>query len=177
MTKRVIISGGPGSGKSSVIAALKQCGYPCCDEVARAVILQQQQCGGDAVPWKNVALFAARCFEHMCVQIRARASHIIFYDRGIPDLIAYLQYYKCAYMPEEYVRKASCYHPIVFLCPPWESIYTNDQQRPQTYSESVALFYQLHTVYRLLKYKIVILPRDSVKIRIKIITQMLRIKE
>ena len=38
MIKRIIITGGPSSGKTSIIDALKDEGYSCFDEVSREII-------------------------------------------------------------------------------------------------------------------------------------------
>ena len=48
----VVLSGGPGAGKTSVLAELEQRGFRCVAEVARQII-QEQVRGGDALPWGN----------------------------------------------------------------------------------------------------------------------------
>lgn len=44
-----IFTGGPGSGKTSVLNELAQRGYLIVPEVARAIIKQQQDIGGNAI--------------------------------------------------------------------------------------------------------------------------------
>ena len=44
-----IITGGPGSGKSTVIDALGKVGFLCADEVGRQIIQEQLKIGGDAL--------------------------------------------------------------------------------------------------------------------------------
>jgi putative protein kinase ArgK-like GTPase of G3E family len=46
-----IISGGPGSGKTTVIRELVKLGFPHVPEVARQIIQEQMQVGGTALPW------------------------------------------------------------------------------------------------------------------------------
>ena len=47
-----IITGGPGSGKTSIIEALKNRGFLCVDEVARQIIQEKTKIGGDALHTK-----------------------------------------------------------------------------------------------------------------------------
>ena len=45
-----VITGGPGSGKSTLIAALEAEGFPCSAEAGRAIIRQQAAISGRALP-------------------------------------------------------------------------------------------------------------------------------
>ncbi|PID68155.1 MAG: hypothetical protein CR968_03115, partial [Flavobacteriia bacterium] len=56
--QRYIITGAPGSGKSSLLEALKLRGYHCFDEVSRLIIKEQQQINGQLLPWDDLAGFA-----------------------------------------------------------------------------------------------------------------------
>lgn len=53
-----IFSGGPGSGKSTVLNILNDMGYMTVREVARDIIQKQVQTGGNAVPWGNTIRYA-----------------------------------------------------------------------------------------------------------------------
>lgn len=52
-----IITGGPGSGKSSIIEALKKLGYLCVGEAGRQIIHEQTRIGGDALHSNNQPKF------------------------------------------------------------------------------------------------------------------------
>ena len=54
-----VITGGPGTGKTSLIEELKIVGYQTVKEVARDIIKEQQQQGGDALPWKDTVLYTS----------------------------------------------------------------------------------------------------------------------
>ena len=43
--KRIVISGGPSSGKTTIINELKRAGHYCFDEVSRELILEAQKKG------------------------------------------------------------------------------------------------------------------------------------
>lgn len=53
-----IFTGGPGSGKSTVLEILKNKGYLTVKEVARDIIKKQVDTKGDAVPWDNTVRYA-----------------------------------------------------------------------------------------------------------------------
>ncbi|EOW9393481.1 AAA family ATPase, partial [Vibrio cholerae] len=57
MNNRVVFTGGPGSGKTSVIKFLEQLGYPSATEVGRKVIQIQTERDGVALPWKDKVAF------------------------------------------------------------------------------------------------------------------------
>ncbi len=88
----IVISGGPGSGKSTLIDALEQQGYARTVEAGRAIIQDQAAIGGKALPWDSRALFAELMLSwEMRSHKMARAlSGTVFFDRGVPDIIGYL---------------------------------------------------------------------------------------
>ena len=84
-----IITGGPGSGKSSLINALAARGYRTMPEAGRAIIRDQVAIGGSALPWADRALFAELMLGWEMRSHRealAIASPVLM-DRGIPDVV------------------------------------------------------------------------------------------
>ena len=55
---RFILTGGPGSGKSTIIDTIIKRGFWCSKEAGRGVIQDQVNIGGDALPWANKNAFA-----------------------------------------------------------------------------------------------------------------------
>lgn len=53
-----VITGGPGSGKSTLVEALAASGIPSMPEAGRAIIQDQVAIGGDALPWSDRHAFA-----------------------------------------------------------------------------------------------------------------------
>ena len=52
-----VLTGGPGSGKTSIIDALIGRGVFCVSEAARNIIKEQLRIGGSAVPWSDARTF------------------------------------------------------------------------------------------------------------------------
>jgi len=48
-----VVSGGPGSGKTTVLHELASLGFAFAREVARQIIREQVQSGGTALPWRD----------------------------------------------------------------------------------------------------------------------------
>lgn len=144
---RFIITGGPGSGKSTLLAALRAGGWPCFDEISRTVIGEQAGRGGQLYPWADLSGFVAECELRMCRQVVEAAKYpVSFFDRGLPDLIAYLRHGGLEPDPELLADAQNC-AALAFLAPPWREIYCNDAARPQSFTEAGAICAQIKQAY------------------------------
>jgi predicted ATPase len=54
------------------------------------------------------------------------------------------------------------YHRRIFVAPPWKEIFTQDQERKQTFAEAQATCAAVCEVYEALGYQLIQLPRTSV---------------
>src|SRR5947209_3944943 len=52
-----VVTGGPGSGKTTVLRELDRRGYKYSPEVARQIIQEQMKTGGNALPWGNTTFY------------------------------------------------------------------------------------------------------------------------
>ena len=163
-----IISGGPGSGKSFLLAALRQ---QCCKtmpEAGRAIIQDQVAIGGTALPWADRLAFAElmlgwelRSYHEAC-----SLAESVFFDRGVPDVIGYLRVCGLDVPPHMLTAAAKFrYNKRVFLAPPWREIFHEDAERKQSWEEAVATFEAMVSTYESLDYEIVLLPLASVQER------------
>jgi len=87
------VTGGPGSGKSTLIEALAAAGHATTTEAGRAIIRDQVAIGGPALPWLDPAAFAALMlsFEMRSHDLARTATGLVFFDRGVPDVAGYLR--------------------------------------------------------------------------------------
>lgn len=165
--KRVVITGGPGFGKTSIIEELESRSYTCFHEVSRTIIKEQLAIGGEILPWKNLVSFSHILLESRIQQFhKANALGYNFFDRALPDIVAYMQKDKLE-IPNHYLESLNqCkYFSTVFIVPPWEEIYKNDAQRMEDYFTASQLHEFISNTYERLGYNIVVLPKVSVKER------------
>lgn len=166
-SRKYVITGGPGSGKSTLISALENAGIACSAEISRQTIQAEVAKGTDCLPWADIRCFSAKVFNNM---IRAwkdsGKSELTFFDRGFPDVIAYLKMAGFA-VPPVYLRRMQhyLYEQEVFILPPWEEIYVNDSERWQTYEEASAVFSVIRETYTGLGFSLIEVPKASPELR------------
>lgn len=168
----IVISGGPGSGKSTLIDALERQGCARTQEAGRAIIQDQVAIGGSALPWADRALFAELMlsWEMRSYRMAKQAEGPVFFDRGVPDVAGYLTL--CGLLVPAHVEEAASrirYNRTVFLAPPWEEIFGQDAERKQDYDEAMRTFEAMEATYRRCGYDVALLPKASVTERVNFI--------
>jgi predicted ATPase len=175
MKKKFIISGPPGSGKTTLINALSKKGIPCIHEVARDIIVLEQASNGNGTPWQNVERFSELVFKETLIRLDSQKDSL-FCDRSLIDNIAYLGFYNATISNElNTFEFKKFYHNTVFFATPWEEIYVKDAQRPQEFSESIELSKQLIDTYRCFGFTIEFIPLASVTRRIDFILDKIQV--
>ena len=172
-----VLTGGPGSGKTTLIEALKARGFATAPEAGRGIIRDQAAIGGPALPWQNPALFA-----ELMLSWELRSWHAafdqagpVFFDRGVPDTIGYLRL--CGLPIPAHVSNAAAtfrYARRVFIAPPWPEIFTQDEERKQTLDEAERTYRSVAGVYAELGYELVPLPLAPVEERLRFVLDMAR---
>ncbi len=171
-TIRIIITGGPGTGKSSIIRHLEKEGYTCLHEISRQVTLEAQKQGIDQLFLEKPLLFSEKLLEGRIQQYREATmlkENPVFMDRGIPDVLAYMEYYKTEY-PDFFSEACEkfTYHKV-FILPPWEEIYQSDNERYESYTESLRISLFLENTYKNYGYTPIEVPKAPIKERTKFI--------
>lgn len=169
---RFILTGGPGSGKSTIIDAITERGYWCSKEAGRGVIQDQVNIGGEALPWANQTAFAELmlCWEMRSWYEAEGQTPLCFFDRGVPDVAGYLRLSELT-IPrhlENAIEKFR-YNRTVFIAPPWHDIYVQDAERKQSFDVAVATYHAMVKTYRMYDYQLLELPRGSVEERVDFI--------
>jgi predicted ATPase len=158
----IVISGGPGGGKTTLLQTLQNRGYACVPEVARRIIQEQRSTGGHALPWDDTTAYIKLMLDRSISSFpeHKAAAQLTFFDRGIPDTLCYAHIIQ---LPKARHIEEACnqyqYAATVFLAPPWPAIYENDTERTQTFSEAIAVFEEIVNVYRSCGYDPVFLPQ------------------
>ena len=164
----VVVTGGPGSGKTTLIEALAGAGHACIPEAGRAIIRAERASGGQALPWSDTAAYADAMLERdVAAYAAARASQgRVFFDRGLPDVAGYRQLAGLPFCP---VTDGACRlhrYGCVFIAPPWREIYVNDAERRQDAAEAERTYHVMNEVYRTYGYEAIELPRASIVERV-----------
>lgn len=173
--KKIVITGGPGTGKSSVIHELEASGHHCFHEVIRSMTLEAKKQGDPVHFVSNPLAFVAdpdtfnqRIFEARLGHFkegRELARRVVFFDRGIPDVLAYMDFFGQSYDPEFVAACQTHRYDKVLLLPPWKAIYTSDNERLESFEEAREIHNHLLATYERFGYAPVLVPEGSVKDR------------
>lgn len=178
-TKRIVITGGPSTGKTAVIEVLQQKGYHCLEEVIRAMTLAKKTEESDVVFESNpiVSVTDPAAFNQMILDARVdqykstlkSSDELVFFDRGIPDVLAYMDCFQQEY-DESFKNACSTNkYDLIFLMPPWKEIHVVDNERFETYEESLRVNECLENSYTSFGYDVQIVPKDTILNRVNFI--------
>jgi len=78
----------------------------------------------------------------------------VFLDRGIPDVVAYMDYIGDSY-PYDYV----------FILAPWQEIFTSDSERYENFDQAIEIHEHLLKTYSKYGYELRDVPFGSIEAR------------
>jgi predicted ATPase len=162
-----VITGGPGTGKTTVLAELARRGHTCIPEDARTLIQEQVAGNGSALPWADAPRFAELLMHRSIATWHAQNAKSlqepVYFDRGVGDAFTCADIVGHTFPTHLHERASVClYRDPVFLAPYWPAIYTTDTERRQTIEEAERTEHAVAKTYAELGYEIVRLPLVSV---------------
>ncbi len=170
-----VLTGTPGSGKTSLLREIAELGFMTCDEPARLVIAEQRKCGGMALPEVDPKLFCEKLLLRSVQNFGAFEDfkEPVIFDRGIPDVIGYARSYELSLRNFEQAANEHKYHNKVFVLQPWEEIYRNDDERKMTFQQALVFHKYLEEAYLKAGYELIRVPFLSLKARAKFVLENL----
>lgn len=132
----VALTGGPGVGKTTLLAALRDAGHATVAESARALIAERRASGQSPRP--PPAEFARELVRRDTRAYTAAAAQPgwVFFDRGLVDSLGLL--WASGAADEAAIDaqlQAHPFHRIAFVLPPWPAIYATDAERDQSFAD------------------------------------------
>jgi predicted ATPase len=134
LVSRVVVTGGPGVGKTTVLRELAARGYAVIEESAREIIRERRANGQSPRPEPRE--FAAELLRRDRAKYSqpAAGDRPVFFDRCLVESVAMAQEAGLLAEPEATAMLSGVkFHPRVFILPPWRQIYINDAERDHTF--------------------------------------------
>jgi predicted ATPase len=175
--QKVVITGGPGTGKSTVIEKLTQLQFTCMPEISRTITKEAQASGIEQLFLKDPLLFSKLLLDGRIDQYQKaqnQSEQLVFFDRGIPDVFGYLDYLNMDY-PDVFIDQSIRHrYTKIFMMPPWKDIYKTDNERYETYEQSLIIYEHLILAYKKIAYPIVNVPEGDIDSRVEFILNSLK---
>lgn len=167
--KIVVIIGGPGTGKSTIIDVLIVKGFCCYPEISRQVTLEAQKQGVEQLFLENPILFSELLLEGRKKQHQNALSEthdVVFLDRGIPDVLAYMHFIGETY-PDSFDDACKEHkYTKIFILPPWQEIFVSDKERYENFEQAKNINLHLIETYEKYGYELIEVAKDTVANRI-----------
>jgi predicted ATPase len=165
---KVVITGGPGTGKTTLINHLKALGFMCFDEISRQVTLQARKEGIEQLFLTQPLLFSKKLIEGRTQQFINAAKEsetVVFLDRGLPDVLAYMDFIRDPY-PAHFVEVCETHkYDSIFILSPWQEIFSSDSERYESFEDAIAIHQNLLETYKRFGYQLIDVPFGSIKNR------------
>jgi len=175
MNKKILITGGPETGKTELIKGLENQGFNCEKEISREITENEQKKGVEQSFLKDPIEFSKRLMVLRSNQYRKiQNANFTFFDRGVHEIIAYLNFIKIKY-DNFFIEKAKeIVYDKIFILPPWKEIYINDTQRYESFDQCKQIHNEIVNIYKEFEIEIIMLEKDSVNQRISYILELLK---
>ena len=176
MIKKIVITGAPSTGKTTIINALKKKDHYCAEEISRELIAEQISIGGNILPWKDQIAFENKIAHRRYKQyLDSPENCICFFDRSSVDCIAYLNNNKLESTSQiNQIIKNCIFNKTVFYTPIWEEIYKNDSERQESFDQSIRIDKYLKDSYIKFGYTIIEIPKTTLDKRIDFILSQIK---
>ena len=175
---KIIITGAPGTGKTTLLNSLKSKGFDYIGEPAREILYEQRKVGGKGVSEVNNRLFRDLILSRSINKfLTFNTKKLTFFDRGIPDVIAYSVLFDLDINTDLKASQEYRYNNKVFITSPWKNIYCNDKERKMSFEDILPFHDTLKKYYIKLGYELIEVPQLDVEMRADFVLNKLNINK
>ncbi len=157
MLNKYVLTGGPRTGKTTLLRYFSKIGYKTVQEAATLLIREHIE-NKTEPPWRNPKQFQQNIFEtQVKLESKIKNTEIAFADRGTIDTIAYAKYYNIKPPQQALDRVKKNKYKAVFLLD-FVGYYQVDSVRIETFNEAEKIQKILKNTYLEFGYDIICVP-------------------
>lgn len=165
MPRYFLLTGCSGAGKSTVLDALSVRGAETIAEPGRRIVQREQACGGGALPWVNMQLFADAALALAVEDLRKAETQLaadvpVFCDRGLIDAALALERLGSG-TAESILAAHPRYEETVFLFEPWRELYRTDAERQHGFDAALDEYESIASALPELGYTALTVPQRT----------------
>ena len=142
---KIVLTGGPGIGKTTLLNELKNQGYTIIPEAARMIIEEEQQRDTLCLPWKDIYAFQKKTADRILELEHSFSDSLILCDRGLTDGHAYASEGRVP-TPEIIIEEAIGRYEKVFILDQL-STYQTDDSRKESKEKATRMHRNIHKAY------------------------------
>ena len=175
---KIVITGAPGTGKTTLLQALESRGYDIVGDSPRAII--QGRIARGLTPRPEAREFARQTLQLDIENFERNAKspgHVLF-DRSVLDALCTLDLVEPLSDCElgMFLSKYR-YYSLAFILPPWKEIYVNDAERDHLFDHAEFVHRTTQNWYRRCGYELIEVPRVSIHERCAFVLQTLEARD
>ena len=171
---KLVVTGGPCTGKTTLVDRLSEQGFHAVPEAARLLIAEEEEKHNinphyePILPWDDLQKFEHLALERQLELERQHSRGTVFLDRSLVDVVAYaelggMDIYKLFPDFDQLVTNAR-YSRVFFL----EQLpYTTDEARKEDPEQAKKIHDKLYEVYDRYGFDVVTIPVSSVEERVQ----------